>query len=126
MCAFREYAKAIAKAGRKYQGVQNVDPQIVLEHNKKAFIDACLLDWENVLEYRTEKLEEAKTSAFPQQKDENGDLLMPFSKANATFIFNDLPDLYYLVSNLAADPLTFKEDGDDPYVEPNPTEAAKN
>lgn len=98
----KEYQKTVAKHGRKYQNINNMPADIAFGISQKAFVDCILLDWENVAEYRTDKL-----NVMPGVKE------MPFNKANATFLMKDIPDLYILLSNLAATPETFMDEDEE-------------
>jgi len=108
----KEYQKTVTKHGRKYQNVNNIPADVALAISQKAFVDCILLNWENVLEYRTEQL----SSGFPSP---NGEMLMPYNKANATFLMKDLPDLYLLLSNLAASPETFMDEDEEADLKPD-------
>lgn len=55
----------------------------------EAFVDTVMVDWENVRDFRMRD----KPEAFPT----NGDgklVFIPYSRENAIFVFNELPDMF--------------------------------
>lgn len=69
-----------------------------LAASREAFIDGCLLDWENI------------ENIHPAKPGEEKEPYMPFTKENAMLLFKALPDLFDLVVNQATELENFQSE----------------
>lgn len=97
----KRYESAMEKVSRSVRRKAvngTISSQQARKVNRKAFVDGCLLDWENV-----------------EDKDGNS---IPFGKESALDLFDELPDLY--------DDLVDIAQGREAYAEEMIQEDAKN
>lgn len=87
------YAKALERLTKPHRRLiqsGQLSNDLAKTISRAAFLDTCLLGWENVT-------------------DEAGNVL-PFSRENAERLFNELPDLYTDLSEQAANASLFREE----------------
>ena len=98
----REFTKAMTTHSKMYEG-QSLSAH-ALKQAENAMIrviaDTVLVDWENVVEYRTE------FTGFPTEDGKPP--MMEYNRDNVVFILTDLPDLVELILKKAGERSTFE------------------
>ena len=86
-----KYLKEVEKLTRPYRGMRTMSPQLALNLSRKAYINTCILDWENI---------DIGTEAG----------VLSFSAANLKLFMDTLPDALDALMLISNDQSYFQDD----------------